>query len=74
MVWDSQTDTKNTRQYLVEVQAEYKKITWPPQKEAMAGTIDGRVVVVIVTVVTTASGVVDFAWTKWCSDSDDGTW
>ena len=48
---------KDSRQYLTEVQAEYKKITWPPQKEAIAGTIG---VVVVVAVVTTVLGVVDF--------------
>ncbi len=48
---------KDGRQYLVEVQAEYKKITWPPQKEAVAGTIG---VVAIVAVVTSVLGVVDF--------------
>jgi preprotein translocase subunit SecE len=48
---------KDARQYLEEVQAEYKKITWPPQKEAVAGTVG---VVAIVVVVTTVLGVVDF--------------
>jgi len=48
---------KDARQYLVEVQAEYKKITWPPQKEAVTGTIG---VVTIVAVVTTVLGVIDF--------------
>ena len=28
---------RDTRQYMEEVQAEYKKITWPPQKEAVVG-------------------------------------
>jgi preprotein translocase subunit SecE len=48
---------KDGRQYLAEVQTEYKKITWPPQKEAVAGTVG---VVAIVVVVTTVLGVVDF--------------
>ena len=48
---------RDSRKYFSEVQSEYKKITWPPQKEAVAGTIG---VVVIVTIVTTALGVVDF--------------
>mgnify|MGYP003573113988 CR=1 FL=1 len=45
------------REYLTDVQSEYRKITWPPQKEAVAGTIG---VVAIVTVVTTVLGFVDF--------------
>jgi preprotein translocase subunit SecE len=48
---------KDARVYLEEVQAEYKKITWPPQKEAVAGTIG---VVTIVVIVTTVLGIVDF--------------
>jgi preprotein translocase subunit SecE len=48
---------KDSRQYLTEVQAEYKKITWPPQKEAIAGTIS---VVAIVAIVTTVLAIVDF--------------
>ncbi len=52
---------KDSRQYLSEVQAEYKKITWPPQQEALAGTIG---VVGVVVVVTTVLGVVDFALSR----------
>jgi preprotein translocase SecE subunit len=52
---------KDSRQYLVEVQAEYKKITWPPQQEALAGTIG---VVAVVVVVTTVLGVVDFVLSR----------
>jgi preprotein translocase subunit SecE len=48
---------RDSRQYLTEVQGEYKKITWPPQKEAIAGTIG---VVAIVTIVTTVLAIVDF--------------
>ena len=53
---------KDTREYLTEVQAEYKKITWPPQKEALAGTVG---VVVVVAVVTTVLGLVDFALSRF---------
>ena len=49
---------RDGRQYLIEVQAEYKKITWPPQKEAMVGTV---AVIVIVAIVATVLGVADFA-------------
>jgi preprotein translocase subunit SecE len=51
----------DARQYLTEVQAEYKKITWPPQKEALAGTIG---VVAVVAIVTTVLGLVDFALSR----------
>jgi preprotein translocase SecE subunit len=52
---------RDTRQYFVEVSGEYKKITWPPQKEAVAGAIG---VVAVVSVVTAVLGVVDFGLSR----------
>jgi preprotein translocase subunit SecE len=52
---------RDTRQYMEEVQAEYKKITWPPQKEAVVGAVG---VVVVVAIVTTVLGVVDFGLSR----------
>ena len=49
---------RDVRQYLTEVQGEYKKITWPSQQEAVAGTLS---VLVVVTIVTTVLSIVDFA-------------
>ncbi len=49
---------RDAREYLVEVQAEWKKITWPPQNETVAGTVS---VVVVVVVVTTVLGLIDYA-------------
>ena len=51
------TWVRDTRQYLSEVQGEWRKITWPQQKEAVAGTIG---VIVIVAIVTLVLSVVDF--------------
>ena len=48
---------RDAREYLAEVQVEWNKITWPPQKEAVAGTIS---VVVVVTIITTVLGVIDY--------------
>ena len=48
---------RDTRVYLAEVQVEWKKITWPPQNEAMAGTVS---VVAVVAIVTTVLGFVDY--------------
>ena len=61
MAQEQQGWVGNTRQYLNEVQGEYKKITWPPQKEAVAGTIGVVVIVAIVTVVLSA---VDFVLSR----------
>jgi preprotein translocase subunit SecE len=51
----------DTRQYLGEVQVEYKKITWPAQKEVTAGTIG---VVVVCLIVATVLGFVDFGLSR----------
>lgn len=48
---------RDAREYLAEVRVEWKKITWPPQKDAMAGTVS---VVVVVAIVTTVLGFVDY--------------
>ena len=48
---------RDAKEYLGEVQVEWNKITWPPQKETVAGTIS---VVVVITVITTVLGVVDY--------------
>jgi preprotein translocase subunit SecE len=47
---------RDARQYLVEVQGEAKKITWPARKEAIAGAIG---VVVISAVFVIFLGLVD---------------
>ena len=52
---------RDVRQYLTEVQAESRKITWPPQKEAMAGTLG---VVIIVLIVSSVLGVIDFGLSR----------
>ena len=48
---------RDARQYLIEVQGETKKITWPAQKEAVAGAIG---VVVISSLFVIFLGLVDF--------------
>ncbi len=50
------------REFLSEVQVEFKKVTWPTQKETVGGTIG---VVVLVALVTIALFAVDgiLAWT-----------
>ncbi len=45
------------RQYFNEVVGEYRKITWPAQNEALAGSIS---VIVVVAVITTVLGLIDF--------------
>ena len=50
-----------TRQYLVDVRAEFKKITWPNQREYVGGTVG---VVVIVAILTFVLGLFDAALGK----------
>ena len=47
---------RESLQFLSEVRVEYRKVTWPTQKEAVAGTIG---VVVVVAVLTTGLSLVD---------------
>ncbi len=46
-----------SRAFLGEVQVEFKKVTWPSQKETVAGTVG---VIVLVTIVGTALFIVDW--------------
>ncbi len=45
-----------SRQFLLEVRSEFRKVTWPTQKESTAGTIG---VLVVVAVITSVLSVVD---------------
>ena len=56
MSWNPAVWVSDGRQFLSEVRSEFKKITWPAQKEAVAGTIG---VFVIVTVITLTLSLVD---------------
>ena len=56
MQWNPIVWVSDSRQFLIEVRSEFKKVTWPTQKEAVAGTVG---VLVIVTIITTALSLVD---------------
>ncbi|MCH8134164.1 MAG: preprotein translocase subunit SecE [Deltaproteobacteria bacterium] len=56
MQWNPIVWVSDSRQFLIEVRSEFKKVTWPTQKEAVAGTVG---VLVIVTIITTALSMVD---------------
>jgi preprotein translocase subunit SecE len=45
-----------TRQYLINVRSEFRKITWPSQREYVGGTVG---VVVIVAFLTVVLGLID---------------
>jgi len=48
---------RDGRQFLSEVQTEFKKVTWPSQQEYVGGTIG---VIVVVAIVTVVLGLADF--------------
>ncbi len=56
MEWNPAVWYSESRQFMLEVRSEFRKVTWPTQKEAMAGTIG---VLIVVAVLTTALGLVD---------------
>jgi len=56
MQWNPATWISDGRQFASEVRTEFKKITWPSQKETIGGTIG---VVVIIAVITLALSIVD---------------
>jgi preprotein translocase subunit SecE len=56
MQWNPAVWVADTKQYLVEVRTEFRKVTWPTQKEAVAGTIG---VLIVVTLITAALSLVD---------------
>lgn len=56
MQWNPVVWFAQSRQFLMEVRTEFRKVTWPTQKEAVAGTVG---VLVIVAVITAALSVMD---------------
>ena len=40
-----------TRQYLTDVRSEFKKVTWPSQREYVGGTIAVLVISLVITIV-----------------------
>ena len=56
MQWNPAVWFSQSRSFLVEVRSEFRKVTWPTQKEAMAGTVG---VLVIVAVITAVLSVLD---------------
>ena len=61
MEWNPLGWLSDGRQFLVEVRAEFRKITWPTIEEARAGTIG---VLIVVGVLTLALSIVDFGLGK----------
>ena len=56
MQWNPVVLFSDAKQFTLEVRSEFRKVTWPTQKEAVGGTIG---VVVIVAIITSVLSVVD---------------
>lgn len=54
--WNPGVWVENGRQYLSDVRTEFRKVTWPSQREYVGGTIG---VVVIVAIVALVLGLID---------------
>jgi len=51
MQWNPAVWFNQSRTFLLEVRTEFRKVTWPTQKEAVAGTIGVLVIVAVITLV-----------------------
>jgi len=56
MQWNPVNLYNDAKRFTLEVRSEFRKVTWPSQKEAMGGTIG---VIVVVAVITSVLSVVD---------------
>lgn len=56
MNWNPMVWADESKRFLLEVRSEFRKVTWPTQKETTAGTIG---VLVVVGVVTVVLGLID---------------
>ena len=56
MQWNPVEFLNDAKRFGLEVRTEFRKVTWPTQKEAVGGTIG---VVVIVAIITSILSVVD---------------
>jgi preprotein translocase subunit SecE len=54
--WNPAIWVRDARQYLVDVRSEFRKLTWPTQREYVGGTIG---VIVIVAIIAAVLGVID---------------
>ena len=56
MEWNPAIWVRDARQYALDVRSEFRKVTWPAQREYVGGTIG---VIVIVAVIAAALGLID---------------
>ena len=65
MQWNPAVWFAQSRQFLMEVRTEFRKVTWPSQKEAVAGTVGVLVIVAVITAVLSAIDLVLGQLMQW---------
>ena len=65
MEWNPAVWVSQSRTFLLEVRTEFRKVTWPTQKEAIAGTIGVIVIVAVITVVLSLLDLVLSGFMRW---------
>lgn len=56
MEWNPAIWVRDARQYVIDVRSEFRKLTWPTQREYVGGTIG---VIVIVAIIAAVLGLID---------------
>ena len=65
MQWNPAVWFAQSRQFLMEVRTEFRKVTWPTQKETVAGTIGVLVIVAVITLVLSVMDLVLGQLMQW---------
>jgi preprotein translocase subunit SecE len=65
MQWNPVVWFTQSRQFLMEVRTEFRKVTWPSQKEAVAGTVGVLVIVAVITAVLSTIDLVLGQLMQW---------
>ena len=65
MQWNPAVWVNQSRTFLLEVRTEFRKVTWPTQKEALAGTVGVVVIVAVITVVLFLLDLVLSGFMRW---------
>jgi len=65
MEWNPAVWVSQSRTFLLEVRTEFRKVTWPTQKEALAGTVGVVVIVAVITVVLFLLDLVLSGFMRW---------
>jgi preprotein translocase subunit SecE len=65
MQWNPAVWFAQSRQFLMEVRTEFRKVTWPTQKETVAGTVGVLVIVAVITLVLSVMDLVLGQLMQW---------